>query len=222
MRRVAAAAAAAFLASAAPAANPAKIAVTPASPDAVLIVRMPSAGVVYTLAIARYDDAQQDLAGDWIGIPVPARNDGELEFFAERVKPGSYVIQQVVQQGRWGVCFYAKTLEFDVKPGQAVYLGTFDAARPLRELRRHALATKQLYAGGFTVHNYFDDITPPGFAEPEDATLPDVRAFIAEQMPRTTATPVLAQYRTATFRAGRALVGPQRVCGGRYSRKDKR
>ena len=222
MRRLASALAAGLLATAAPAANPARIAVTPSSADAVLIVRTPATGVLYTIAIARYDPAQQDLSGDWVAFPVPPQGTGESGFGVEKVKPGTYVIKEVVQQARWGVCFYAGTLQFDVKSGEAVYLGTLDAATPLAELRRHAVAAKDLYAGGFTVHNYFDEITPPRFQQPADPALPEVRAFIAGEMPKTTVAPRLAQFRPATFRAGRALLGGQRVCGGSFSRKDKR
>jgi len=221
VRRVVAALAAACLALPASATNPAKVAVTPASPDAVLIVRTPPLGVLYTLAISRYDPDKQDLAGDWVAMPVQAQDRRDSDFLVEKVKPGTYAIQQFVQQARWGVCFHAGTLQFDVKAGEAVYLGQFDAATPLAELQRRALDAKDLYAGGFTVHNYFDGITPPKFTQPDDPALPEVRAFIAREMPKTKVAPVRARFRPATFRAGRALVGSQRVCGGSWSRKDK-
>jgi hypothetical protein len=207
-------------ASAAP--DPARIAITPASRESVLIARAPSAAVVYTLAIGRYDPVEQDLSGDWVALPVLPRTKRASDFVVQTVKPGTYVVQEVVQQGRWGVCFHAATLRFEVKPGQALYLGAFEAARPLMEIQRNAVARKELEAGPYGVHNYFDGITPPHFTLPADSTLPEVRAFMAEEMPKTKVAPVPAQFSPATFGTGRALIGSQRVCGGWHRKKDKR
>jgi hypothetical protein len=212
-------AAAACLASPVSAADPSRIAIAPDSSDAAVIMRAASIEVVYTLAIARYDPIAQDLSGGWEALPVPPAERRSSDFVVQKVKPGTYVVRELVQQARWGVCFHAGTLQFDVKPGQAVYLGELDARTPLRELERNAVSRKQIEAGEFTVHNYFDEISPPRFTQPADPALPEVRAFMAEAMPRTRVAPVVAQFRPATFSTGRALVGT-RVCGGTV-RKNK-
>ncbi|HEY0086518.1 MAG TPA: hypothetical protein VGB65_11475 [Allosphingosinicella sp.] len=209
---------AACVASPVSAANPSKIAITPESRDAAVIMRAPSTSAVYTLAIARYDPAAQDLSGGWEALPVPTAEQRSSDYVVQKVKPGTYVVRELIQQARWGVCFHAGTLQFDVKPGQAVYLGEFDAGTPLGELQRNALSRRDLVAGSYTLHNYFDGISTPRFTQPADPALPEVRAFMAEALPRTRVAPVAAQFRPATFSTGRALLGA-RVCGGMVRKK---
>lgn len=65
-----------------------------------VIVRAPSIGAVYSLAIARYDPVAQDLSGGWEALPVPPSQQKSPEFVAQKVKPGIYVLRELIQQAR--------------------------------------------------------------------------------------------------------------------------
>ncbi len=202
--------------------RPAKVAITPKSGDAVLIVRAPTLPVPYQIGISRFDPVESQLTsnplGGWADMTVSAdkSTDG---YIVRTVKPGTYVLRDVSQQLAWGLCFHADTLQFDVRPGEVVYLGSFDGETPIRELQREAIAHMDLVARSGTVHHYFDDVTPPTFTAATAEDMDRVRAFVANSMPKTSVAPSAVAFRPARFGTGSDLFGTQKVCGGYYKKK---
>ena len=216
---------AALLATAASAAasdKPAKVAVTPESKDAAVIVHAPVMSVPYVIGFSKFDPVQSSLQsnsfGGWANIDV--RGDRSTDgYLVRRIKPGTYVLRDVSQQSAWGVCFHERTVQFDVKPGQVLYLGQFDGVTAVTELQRNAVTHGDMTARGSDVHLYFDGITPPTFTPVDPAELDRVKAFMASAMPKTSVAPQAVAFRPATFGTGRDLFGMQRICGGYYKKK---
>lgn len=216
-----------FLASPTSAATkPGKVAVTPASTDAAVMVEAPRLAAGYVLGISAFDPAENNLktnsfSGGWVSLNVSpaARNSAsETAFVVQRVKPGTYVVRDVSQQGAWGVCFGEATVQFSVKPGELLFLGRLDAETPLKELQRNAMIKGHYSARNGTIYHYVEGITPPAFAATDPAALAAAEAFARANMPKTTVKPQPVIFTPARFGTGKSLFG-QDVCGGYFRNK---
>lgn len=201
-----------------------KIAVTPESGKAVLIIKTDELPVPASLAsgfhlvLAPYDAEREALGGSNFGgrKTFKARPSRFYEgYLVLDVKPGTYVVQEFSRQDSWALCYHADSLQFTVKPDQALYLGTFDSIGSVQELEGNALRTGRLTTTGALVH-FFDGISAPRFAEASSDDLAQAQAMATRAMPRTTVPVQPVEFRKARFGTGTDLFGTNRVCGGYY------
>lgn len=206
----------------------AKIAVTPASKDALLVIKTealppaPTFKTAYRLGLSVYDPENQSMKGGPYG--------GKAVFEAQpkkfvngylmlTVKPGTWVFQDYSQQDSWALCFQDDSRQFTVGAGEVVYLGEFDARAHARDLQNIAVGTGRARTTSF--EHFFDHITAPRIAPIGEAGLAAVRATLAARVPNTTAPVRAAVYSPARFGTGRDLFGMSRICGGYYTGKAK-
>jgi hypothetical protein len=210
--------------------KPGEIAITPASPDAVLILKAESLPVPpghktsYWVALHTYDPAGEKMAGGpFAGYATFAARPKDFVdgYLVISVKPGTYAFQDVVVQDFWAVCFNGGSLQFTVKPGEVVYLGEMDVRRHVREIEALAVASGRTSTRNNNPIHFFDTVTPPTFAPIDDAQLGAVAAMVRTRMPLTTVAPRAVQFAPARFGTGRDLFGMQRLCGGYYQGKAK-
>ncbi|HEX8512835.1 MAG TPA: hypothetical protein VF688_06990 [Allosphingosinicella sp.] len=215
--------AAALLSPAPVAAKPKPLAITPASPDAAVILRVPRVDILYNIGIRSYDPAERRLAPGptgpaWVNVIIRPGEPRDA-FVVNKVKPGTYVFTDVIQQTRWATCFHKASYQFSIKPGQVLYLGEFDGVSALREVQRQAVARGHLSVSSYTFHNYFDDVPPPPLTPGDERSLAGARSFIAAEHPRTTSPVNRAQLSPAIFGTGRNPIGTKRMCSGWRSKK---
>lgn len=206
----------------------AKIAVTPASKDALLVIKTealppaPTFKTAYRLGLSVYDPENQSMKGGPYG--------GKAVFEAQpkkfvngylmlTVKPGTWVFQDYSQQDSWALCFQDDSRQFTVGAGEVVYLGEFDARAHARDLQNIAVGTGRARTTSF--EHFFDHITAPRIAPVSETGLAAVRATLAARVPNTTAPVRAAVYSPARFGTGRDLFGMSRICGGYYAGKAK-
>lgn len=206
----------------------AKIAVTPTSKDALLVIKTealppaPTFKTAYRLGLSVYDPENQSMKGGPYG--------GKAVFQAQpkkfvngylmlTVKPGTWVFQDFSQQDNWALCFQDDSRQFTVGAGEVVYLGEFDARAHARDLRNIAVGTGRASTTSF--EHFFDHIAAPRIAPIGEAELDAVRATLAARVPGTTAPVRAAVYSPARFGTGSDLFGMSRVCGGYYTGKAK-
>ena len=210
--------------------KPAEIAITPTSPDAVLILKAESLPVPpghrtsYWVALHTYDPAEQKmLGGPFAGYATFAARPKDFVdgYLVINVKPGTYAFQDVVVQDWWAVCFNGGSLQFTVKPGEVVYLGEMDVRRHVREIEMLAVTTGRTTSRNSDPIHFFDNVTPPTFAPIDDAQMAAVAAMVKTQMPKTTVAPRPVQFAPARFGTGHDLFGMRRICGGYYQGKAK-
>lgn len=206
----------------------AKIAVNSTSKDALIIIKTPSLPpaptfkTAYRLGLSVYDPINQEIrGGPWGGKATfqaqPKKFvDGYLML---TVKPGIWVYKDFSQQDFWALCFQDSSLQFDVKAGEVVYLGAFDALAHARDLQITAIQTGRTSTKGF--EHFFDNIAAPRLAPISDDDLTNVRAVLAANAPKTTAPVRAAVYRPARFGTGSDLFGLSRICGGYHTGKAK-
>lgn len=203
--------------------KPAKIAITPGSTEAAVLVRAPRLSVTYTLGISRFDPVAQNLltgsfSGGWVNVLVDGGVPGH-SYVLRKVKPGTYVIRDVSQQHYWAVCFGDATRQFSIAPGQLLFLGDFDGATAIAELHANVRSNPgHGRAQQGTIHHYLDNVTPPRLTEPDAMALAAAAAWLKAESPGTTAAPVAATLTPAKFGTGVTLFG-QRACGGYFKKK---
>lgn len=216
--------AAGALLSAAPlAAKPKPLAITPAGPDAAVILRVPRVEVLYNIGIRSYDPVERRLAPGpmgpaWINVIIRPGEPRDA-FVINKVKPGTYVFTDVMQQTRWATCFHKDSYQFSIKPGQILYLGEFDGVSALREVQRQAVARGHLAVSNYTFHNYFDDVPPPPLNPGDERSLAEAQSFFVAEHPRTTSRVTRAELSPAIFGTGRNPIGTKRMCSGWRSKK---
>jgi hypothetical protein len=210
--------------------NPAKIQISAESKDAAIVIKLPSAPAPYEVNFTPYDIEKEQLTGLFRGLQISVSEedfekqiDSKARFFSHKIKPGTYVLQLISQQGgTWGVCFFESTQAFTVSAGQVLYLGELNSDAHVRQLLQLALAKGQTSAPQGTVYNYFDGIISPTLStENASVDLPNAIEFVKESMPKTSVKPIAAKILPARFGTGYTLFG-QRVCGGYFAKSAKK
>ena len=216
-----------FVALAVPAAaarNPDRIAITPASANAVIILKAellpipPSYRTSYRINLKRYDPAaQRMLGGPFAGATFAATRSSFVDgYLILEVQAGTYAFQDMSRQDFWALCFNDGSLQFTVRPGEVLYLGEMNVRRHVAELQQLAVLTGRLSSRNNQPVHFFDGVTPPDFGPIDAASLAAVAAVVRARMPRTTVAPTAVEFAPARFGTGRDLFGLQRICGGYY------
>ncbi len=112
------------------------------------------------------------------------------------------------QQLWWHACFQAGTLQFEVKPGEVVYLGEFNPEPSFDAVQKHATANRDFSASSGNRHFYFDDIPPPAILLPQDKEqgVAEVQSFVKTRMPNVSGTVRLAEYQPTRSGVGNVVV----------------
>lgn len=206
-----------------------KIAITPTSKKAAIILKSPELPVpstvlsAYRLHIAPYDQATGMMKGLFgAGRTIAARPkllyDG---YYVSDIEPGTYVFGSISQQDRWGLCFNGNSRTFTVRAGEVLYLGDFNAVSHVAELQRRVIMSGQTTIIGHGSVFFFDDVAPPSFARGAESELAQVHQMMKTRMPLTTVAPMAVTYADAKFGTGSDMFGLTRVCGGYYRKGAK-
>jgi len=208
-----------------------KIAITPESPMAAIVIKAPdlpkpmgSYISSYKIGIKKYDAANNALqGGPYAGSLLLSARPSLFSqgYLVSDLKPGTYVVTDLSRQDLWALCFHDNSLQFTVKPGEVLYLGDFDAAFHVAELQGKAMASGKISLRQGSLAHFFDDVTPPKFSPGTADDLAVVAAMMRSAMPKTTVAPQLARFEPARFGTGRDLFGLSRICGGYWTGKAK-
>lgn len=118
--------------------TPDQLSLTAASPDALVIMRSawwqpaPSMQSAYKLALSAYDPVEEKLLGGPYagGALFEAKKKNFINgYLVATIKPGRWTFQSYSQQDIWALCFNVASWQFEVKPGEVIYLGELDATR---------------------------------------------------------------------------------------------
>lgn len=213
--------AAAFLIAAC-ATNPTEAKIEPGSGNVLVVVKVPKIPASYRLSAVRYNQeaAQIELMSGGFALATNGTvldADERSNYIIAIAQPGIHAFQMLTQQERWGVCYHADSLQFELTADTVVYLGEFDPTPSLSELTINVVKNRDTYSVGRTdISHYFENISPPNIAAPSEQDLDDVRAFIDRELVNVNAPVMTPDYAPASFGTGRDLFGLNKICGGYY------
>lgn len=136
------------------------------------------------------------------------------------IKPGQWVIQSYLQQDKWALCFNSVSVQFEVKPGEVLYLGRFDALFHRQQLTEQAISSGRTTIRGYGFADFFDLPDGPRFSAIDDSEMAAVRAMLARQAPGITAPVHSVAFSPASFGTGSTLFA-ERKCGGYFNTSAK-
>ena len=194
---------------------------TPTSETALVVMKSdmwepaPSMKSAYKLLLSSYDPKEAKLMGGGALFEAQKKKffDGYL---LATIKPGRYIFQSYTMQDNWALCFNAKTMQFDVKAGEVVFLGQFDAKAHREQLTMQTISSGKAVISGYGFADFFDLPDAPFFKTIDDAQLVDVKAALARHAALVTAPVRGAEYSPAQFGTGSTLFA-ERKCGGYFS-----
>lgn len=202
--------------------SPSDQVLTASSPSALLVIRTdfwqpaPSLKSAFKLSLTPYDPVEGRLLGG--GVLVASQEKKLVEgHLVIPIKPGRWTIVSYQEQDHWALCFNAASVQFEVKPGEVVFLGHFDAQTHRRQLAEKVVESGKVSISGYGFADYFDLPNGPYLTPSNEADLDNVRAMLARKVPQVTAPVRAADYTAAKFGTGSTLFGERR-CGG-YFRK---
>jgi hypothetical protein len=173
----------------------------------------------YKIAFSTYDPVEGKMLGGVFagGALVEAQKKKFVEgYLIQPIKPGHWVYVSYQQQDKWALCFNAASLQFDVKPGEVVYLGELDAQSHRKELTLQALLHGKTSIRGYGFADFFDLPDGPRVKPVDEPQLVEVRAMLARNAPLITAPVRAAVYSPAQFGTGSTLFA-ERKCGGYFA-----
>jgi hypothetical protein len=179
----------------------------------------PSMQSAFKLTLSVYDPVEEKLRGKPFGGSVlfEAKQKKFVDgYLIAEIKPGRWVFQSYAQQDKWALCFNAASLQFEVKPGEVLYLGAFDALNHRRQLTEQAFRSGKTSLGGYSFADFFDLAEGPRVGPIDEGQLAAVRGMLGRTAPRVTAPVRAAEYSPARFGTGSTLFA-QRRCGGYFT-----
>jgi hypothetical protein len=209
----------------APAQSAKDLAVNPQSPTALLVLQAdwwepaPNMQSAFKLSLAKFDPVEERLLslpyGDSVLFEAKWKQmvDGYL---VEAVKPGRWVVLSYSQQDKWALCFNATSVQFDVAPGEIIFLGRFDSLAHRQQLTEKAIASGRVSLSSSSFADFFDLPEGPRFAPVDEAELTRVRRMLATRAPQATAPVRAVAFSPARFGTGSTLFA-QRRCGGYFT-----
>lgn len=215
----------AFLPHAASAKKPDKVELSAESPGAVVVIKTqwwkpaPSMQSAFKLTLSTYDPDEQKLLGKPFGgsTRIEAKRKNFVDdYLIVPIKPGRWVYQAYSQQDKWTLCFNAISRQFEVKPGEVVFLGEFDAGFHRDELTLKSTMSGQIFLSQYDFAAYFDLASGPKLGEIDALQLEAVRDMLRQNAPLVTAPVRAAEYSEAKFGTGSTLFG-DRQCGGYFT-----
>lgn len=218
-----------LLPSVADAKAPDKQVLDPSSPTALVVIKTgwwqpaPSMKSAFKLLLATYDPVEEKLLGGVLGgnalIEAQKKNFADGYLIAS-IKPGRWVFQSYSQQDKWALCFNAASWQFEVKAGQVIYLGEFDAFRHRSELTKQAAMSGKISIRGYGFADFFDLPEGPQLKAVDEIQLTAVREMLSRRAPQVTSPVHAAEYSPAKFGTGSTLFAERR-CGGYFTKAAK-
>ena len=178
----------------------------------------------FRLIISAFDPVESKLIGG--PFSGAALFEAQKKKFADGyllapIKPGRWVFMSYSQQDKWALCFNAASVQFEVKPGEVVYLGEFDALSHRDQLTEQAVLSGKTRISGYGFADFFDLPTGPKLKPVDEAQLANVRAMLVRNAPLVTAPVRAVEYSPAKFGTGSTLFAERR-CGGYFSKSAKK
>ena len=207
-------------------AKPAKDQVLTATSETAMIVvksdfwqPAPSMHSAYKLVFSAYNPVEEKLIGGPFagGALIEAQKKKFVEgYLMVPIKAGHWVYVSYQQQDKWALCFNAASWQFDVKPGEVIYLGEFDAPAHRQQLTERAILSGKTSISGYGFADFFDLPDGPKLKVIDEPQLADVRAMLTRNAPLITAPVHAAVYSAARFGTGSTLFA-ERKCGGYFA-----
>lgn len=170
--------------------DPRKVAIGPDSAKGALIFRIPPVSASHVLTFTR--EGSSPTTSNWARIKGRPIAEGD-RFIVETLPPGRYRIDSVQVQGHWLGCLHATMPTFTIEPGKIAYLGSLDTRPTLAAIQRSAQAHKDLTASVGQWHRYRITDGIPRLADRDPAGLARAESFVRTDMPKSSATVMLAQ-----------------------------
>jgi hypothetical protein len=214
----------------APAQSAKDLAITPESPTALLVMQAdwwepaPNMQSAFKIALAKFDPVEERLLGLPYGDSVlfeAKRKQMPDGYLVEAVKPGRWVVLSYSQQDKWALCFNAASVQFDIAPGEIVFLGRFDSLAHRRQLTEQAIRSGRVSVSSSSFADFFDLPEGPRFAPVDEAELTRVREMLAARAAQATAPVRAVAFSPARFGTGSTLFA-QRRCGGYFTTGTKK
>jgi hypothetical protein len=183
-------------------------AITATSPESLVIMHSGSASTGYDL---RFSQEGQGGFGRKI-YSLEKKYADRSPYTTRAFKPGTYVLNSIVQQGAWSTCFTRGTFAFTIQPGRIYYIGEVNSAPLLIDLQRSAIARGRTRLSSGALAIGWEPEVQPSFSPVTSADLADVQRFVASTMPRSTAPVEALAGRPANFTATKGERAIQ-VCG---------
>ncbi len=182
--------------------------VTPASTEAVILMRAERQPFEYTLMLGRPGKSGFGSRVWMMGV----KPYDSAPFTGRTLAAGTYQINSISQQSAWSTCFGSGTVAFTVQPGKVYYLGTLNVVPLLKDLQHSAISRGKtsLTSGSLAVG--WQPTVKPEFVSPDADELAEVRQFVAATMPKTTALVEVLTTASASFgtSGGKKII---QVCG---------
>jgi hypothetical protein len=179
----------------------------------------PSMHSAFKLLLSTYDPAERKLLGKPFGgsVLIESKKKNFADgYLVASIKPGRWVFQSYSQQDKWALCFNAASWQFEVKSGEVVYLGEFDARSHREQLTEQAIASGKASIRGNDFADFFDLPDGPHLKAIDEAQLTAVREMLARRAPLVSAPVRAADYSPAIFGTGSTLFAERR-CGGYFT-----
>lgn len=202
--------------------SPDKLELAPGAETALMVIKTdwwqpaPNMQSAFRLWFSVFDPVEQKLLGKPFGgsavFEAKQKNFVDGYLIAE-IKPGRWVFQSYSQQDSWSLCFNAASWDFEVKPGEVIYLGPFDAIVHRFQLTQRAVQSGRTTIRGSGFVTFFDLPAAPSVGAIDDDALAKVREMLKLNAPNVTAPVRAAELKATKFGTGSTLFG-ERVCGG--------
>lgn len=208
---------------------PGQIILTPESPTAMIVLKTdwwqpaPSMQSAFKLVLSTYADGDGKITSNMFSgnALVEAKQKNFVDgYLMAPIKPGRWVIQSYSQQDKWALCFNSSSVQFEVKPGEVVYLGRFDALFHRQQLTEQAVNSGRISISGYGFADFFDLPDGPRFSAVNEADMTAVRAMLTRQAPGITAPVHSVTFSPASFGTGSTLFA-ERKCGGYFNTSAK-
>ncbi|BAV66217.1 hypothetical protein SCLO_1031770 [Sphingobium cloacae] len=215
---------AAFLAAPADAKAPERMSLSSQSPDAIVVLKTdwwrpaPNMQSAFKLTLSTYAAEDGKLTGNMLGgaVLVEAKQKNMVEgYLIVPIKAGRWIVQSYSQQDKWALCFNASSLQFEVGPGEVVYLGKFDALAHRRQLTAQAVGSGKTMISGYGFADFFDLSEGPRFEPVDDMQVDAVKEMLGRRAPGVTAPVKAVAFGPASFGTGSTLFA-ERKCGGYF------
>lgn len=208
---------------------PEQIILTPQSPAALIVLKTdwwqpaPSMLSAFKLVLSTYAEGDEKLTSNMFSgnALVEAKQKNFVEgYLIAAIKPGRWIIQSYSQQDKWALCFNGSSLQFEVKPGEVLYLGKFDALFHRRQLTIEAVESGRISISGYGFADFFDLPNGPRFESIDESEMTAVKAMLTHRAPGITAPVNSVTFSPASFGTGSTLFA-ERKCGGYFNTSAK-
>ena len=206
------------------AATPRDITITPTSDVGLVVVAVEppqdlAEAARYTLVVSQFDPDSRTLPlGSMAGIEAQSAAVRERTYLVGQARPGVYVLS-ALRVSAWGLCYNGGTVRFDVRPGEVTVVGLFDPNPSLTDLTRAVIRGEVPASAPYNEHHYVFDTPRPNVTNIDEIEgwEEGVNAYLSANFPNVAAPVRAATLEPAIFGTGRSLHGLTKLCGGYYS-----